>query len=191
MRVLSIEPFPEPFPADIESFPARVKVRRRFTVKDGHFGRPRGFILDGRRARRHTESQDCYSTLVPTMRDTQLLQLALNINWPWFVAASDFDAQNKRLDIEIDFKAGARFACPECKAADCPVHDTAKKTWRHLDFFQHQAFLHARMPRIACEIFQRSQHVVNGRCGLIPLIRRPTRWAKAFYVKDLIDAVQR
>jgi transposase len=30
------------------------------------------------------------------------------------------------------------------------VHDTAMQTWRHLDFFQHQAFLHARTPRIAC-----------------------------------------
>jgi transposase len=84
------------------------------------------------------------------MRDTQLLQLALNINSPWFVAASDFDASRKRLDIEVDFKAGSRFACPDCKAADCPVHDTTRKTWRHLDFFQHQAFLHARTPRITC-----------------------------------------
>jgi transposase len=25
-----------------------------------------------------------------------------------------------------------------------------KKTWRHLDFFQHQAFLHARVARIDC-----------------------------------------
>ena len=24
------------------------------------------------------------------------------------------------------------------------------KEWRHLDFFQHQAFLHARTPRIKC-----------------------------------------
>jgi transposase len=85
------------------------------------------------------------------MRDTQLFQLALGINSPWFVSASDFDGEKKRLDIEIDFKAGGRFPCPECKAADCPVHDTTKKTWRHLDFFQHQAFLHARMPRIACD----------------------------------------
>ena len=84
------------------------------------------------------------------MRDNDLFQLALGINSPWFVATSGFDAAKKRLDIEIDFKSGARFVCPECKAADCPVHDTAMKTWRHLDFFQHQAFLHARMPRIDC-----------------------------------------
>ena len=84
------------------------------------------------------------------MRDTQLFQLALGINSPWFVAASNFDAAKKRLDIEIDFKSGGRFPCPDCKAADCAVHDTTKKTWRHLDFFQHQAFLHARTPRITC-----------------------------------------
>ena len=32
----------------------------------------------------------------------------------------------------------------------CPVHDTAMQEWRHLDFFQHQAFLHARVARISC-----------------------------------------
>jgi hypothetical protein len=30
------------------------------------------------------------------------------------------------------------------------VHDTVDKTWRHLDFFQHRALLHARLPRVRC-----------------------------------------
>jgi transposase len=84
------------------------------------------------------------------MRDNDLFRLALGITSPWFVASSGFDAEKKRLDIALDFKAGSRFACPECKAEDCPVHDTVEKTWRHLDFFQHQAFLTARTPRITC-----------------------------------------
>jgi transposase len=84
------------------------------------------------------------------MRDTYLLQLALGIESPWFVATSDFDLDKKRLDITLNFKEGSRFDCPECKAAGCPVHDTTEKTWRHLDFFQHQAFLTARTPRITC-----------------------------------------
>lgn len=78
------------------------------------------------------------------MRDNDLFQLALGITSPWFVASSEFDAAKRRLDIALDFKSGARFDCPECKAAGCPVHDTVEKTWRHLDFFQHQAFLTAR-----------------------------------------------
>jgi transposase len=84
------------------------------------------------------------------MRDIDLFQLALGLVPPWVVADAKFDADKKRLDIEIDFKTGGRFACPECGKADCPVHDTVKKTWRHLNFFQHEAYLHARVPRIEC-----------------------------------------
>ncbi|HEY5857368.1 MAG TPA: ISL3 family transposase [Aldersonia sp.] len=36
----------------------------------------------------------------------------------------------------------------DCANRDCPIHDTAEKTWRHMDFFQHRAFLHARLPRV-------------------------------------------
>jgi transposase len=84
------------------------------------------------------------------MRDIDLFQLALGLVPPWMVADAKFDADKKRLDIEIDFKTGGRFACPECGKADCPVHDTVKKSWRHLNFFQHEAFLHARVARIEC-----------------------------------------
>ena len=84
------------------------------------------------------------------MRDIDLFQLALGLVPPWMVADANFDAEKKRLDIEIDFKTGGRFPCPDCGKADCPVHDTVKKTWRHLNFFQHQAFLHARVARIDC-----------------------------------------
>lgn len=84
------------------------------------------------------------------MRDTDLLQLALGLMPPWMVKAATFDAEARRLDIEIDFTRGGRFPCPHCTKADCPVHDTQMQTWRHLDFFQHQAFLSARTPRISC-----------------------------------------
>ena len=85
------------------------------------------------------------------MRDTNLLQLALGLTPPWTVTRSDFDPEAHRLDIEIDFAPGSRFACPNCGAADCPAYDTERKTWRHLNFFQHQAYLHARVPRVRCD----------------------------------------
>lgn len=84
------------------------------------------------------------------MRDTDLFQMALGLIPPWLVATSEFSAAAHRLDLHIDFARGGRFACPDCKAPDCPVHDTEEKTWRHLDFFQHQAYLHARVPRVRC-----------------------------------------
>ncbi len=84
------------------------------------------------------------------MRDTTLFQLALGLTPPWHVASVAFDAAKKRLDIHLDFARGGRFPCPACDKVDCGVHDTEIKEWRHLDFFQHQAFLHARTPRIDC-----------------------------------------
>ena len=84
------------------------------------------------------------------MRDTDLFQLALGLVPPWMVKTCAFDAGRRRLDIEIDFARSGRFPCPQCARADCPVHDTAMQQWRDLDFFQHQAFLHARTPRITC-----------------------------------------
>ena len=85
------------------------------------------------------------------MRDTNLLQLALGLTPPWTVTRSDFDPEAQRLDIEIDFAPGSRFACPNCGAADCPAYDTERMTWRHLNFFQHQAYLNARVPRVRCD----------------------------------------
>jgi transposase len=85
------------------------------------------------------------------MRDTTLMQQALGLTPPWTVVRSDFDAATQRLDVEIDFIPGSRFACPNCGAADCPAYDTQRKTWRHLNFFQHQTYLSARVPRVRCE----------------------------------------
>lgn len=82
----------------------------------------------------------------------ELFKLALGLQDPWQVNQTDFDPAAGRLDMYLDFSRGARFACPECKEKDCPVHDTEDKTWRHLDFFQHQAYLHARVPRVRCSV---------------------------------------
>lgn len=85
------------------------------------------------------------------MDEKQLFGLALGITAPWFIDKVSFDPGKKRLDLFLDFQRGAKFLCPECQGGDpCPVHDTNERTWRHLDFFQHQAFLTARVPRIDC-----------------------------------------
>lgn len=85
------------------------------------------------------------------MRDTDLFQLALGLVPPWLVKAVKFDAEKKRLDLEIDFTRGGLFPCSGCGKPDCPTHDTVTKTWRHLDFFQHQAYLTARVARTRCD----------------------------------------
>ena len=64
----------------------------------------------------------------------------------------EFDQALGNLEIGLDFPRGSRFACPleGCGESACPVHDTMEKRWRHLDFFEHQAFLVARVPRVDC-----------------------------------------
>lgn len=84
------------------------------------------------------------------MRDVDLFQLALGLAHPWRVERSDFDPERKRLDLFIDFEAGGTFPCPECGRAGCKAHDTTDKTWRHLNFFEHEAYLHVRTPRVRC-----------------------------------------
>jgi transposase len=80
----------------------------------------------------------------------QLFQQALGLEEPWKVVDVKFDPGRRRLDLRIDFPKGARFRCPECGAAGCKVHDTESHTWRHLNFFEHEAYLTARVPRVIC-----------------------------------------
>lgn len=82
----------------------------------------------------------------------ELFGLALGLAPPWQVTSVEFDGEGKTLQVGLDFRRGSRFACPceGCTESACPVHDTIHKTWRHLDFFEHQAFLTARVPRVDC-----------------------------------------
>ena len=84
------------------------------------------------------------------MRDTDLFQLALGLRPPWQVVSCEFDLGKKRLDIEIDFPSGSVFSCPGCGREGCKAYDTERRTWRHLNFFQYEAYLTARVPRVKC-----------------------------------------
>jgi transposase len=77
---------------------------------------------------------------------------ALGLAPPWQVTSVEFDKLLGTLEVGLDFPRGSRFACPHegCGESACPVHDTMEKRWRHLDFFEHQAFLAARVPRVDC-----------------------------------------
>jgi len=79
----------------------------------------------------------------------ELFAAALGLKSPWYVSNLDFSLENKKLDIEIDFERGSEFPCPVCGKLS-KAYDTKKQSWRHMDFFQHQAHLHARVPRVNC-----------------------------------------
>ena len=77
----------------------------------------------------------------------KLFESALGISDPWLVASVEFDQGAKTLTVLIDFKAGSRFAVAGHEGAH-PVHDTVTKTYRHLNFFEHECHLQVRTPRV-------------------------------------------
>ena len=81
----------------------------------------------------------------------QLFELALNIQDPWFIKDIQFDSENKRLDIHIDFHKGSVFHYKSEKDninGEFKAYDTQEKKWRHLNFFEHECYLQARVPRV-------------------------------------------
>jgi transposase len=83
------------------------------------------------------------------MEAPDLFTAALKLSKPWKVTRTQFDAESEELHLYVDFPRGAHFSCPTCQKL-CPIHDTSEKIWRHLDFFQHKAYLHVRVPRSEC-----------------------------------------
>jgi len=77
--------------------------------------------------------------------------MALGLQEPWYIKAIDFNAEERQLDLHIDFESGSKFPCPLCGKPDCHAHDTIDRTWRHLNFFQFKTYLHCRVPRTKCD----------------------------------------
>ena len=94
-----------------------------------------------------------------------LFTMALGLGEEWSVKSCSFEGTPLELLLKLDFKAGHRFACPECGTCG-PTHDTVVKRWRHLDFFQYRCELEARVPRVDCpEHGVRLINVPWGRAG--------------------------
>ena len=82
--------------------------------------------------------------------ETTLFTAALGLTPPWEVTDIRFDAEARQVDIDVGFPAGSRFACPSCGAGEQPVHDTRRRSWQHLHFFEHRAYIDAVVPRVRC-----------------------------------------
>lgn len=77
----------------------------------------------------------------------ELFKLALGLGKPWIVEKIEFNetSSGKVLGIFIDFEAGHKY---EFEGQRYSAYDHQKRTWRHLNFFQHECYLHANVPRI-------------------------------------------
>lgn len=89
------------------------------------------------------------------MDTTLLFTAALQLPDPWRVSGvelRDGEGGRRELHITIGFEPGSRFSCPhaQCGREACPMHDVRNRVWRHLNFFQYKAFIHAGVPRVSC-----------------------------------------
>ena len=92
-----------------------------------------------------------------------LFTSALGLVPPWEVDKVELDTARRRIDFEVRCSAKA-LACPHCGAADQRIHDRLRRSWRHLDFFQFEAWLHADVPRRASGSGLAScHHLASGR----------------------------
>ena len=78
-----------------------------------------------------------------------LFTTALGLQSPWEVAQVELDTDGRRIDFQVRCTA-KRLACPHCGLHSQGIHDRLSRFWRHLDFFQYEAWLHADVPRVAC-----------------------------------------
>lgn len=81
-----------------------------------------------------------------------LFAAAMGLVDPWYIVKVEFAAGRTtlgsgRLDIYIDFKVGWKFKDPASQE-QCGVHDTVERRWRHANFFQHECYVYAYVPRI-------------------------------------------
>ena len=95
-----------------------------------------------------------------------LFQAALGIQDPWYISDYKFSAEENKLSLQVDFKRGATFPCPDCGVEGAEPYDTKERTWRHLNFFEHRTDITARVPRVKC---------TASDCGKVKTISVP--WA--------------
>ena len=83
-----------------------------------------------------------------SMNERELFGLALGLQGTvWQITEVTLDVPGQRLDIHLDFAPGTKFPRPSDGRLS-PVYDAAPRSWRHLNFFQYECYLHAFLPRV-------------------------------------------
>src|SRR6266568_2950525 len=84
------------------------------------------------------------------MREVDFMAQLLALEEPWKVDQLFLAPKEKHLDVTLEHRPGASFACAECGRAR-PVYDhLPSRGWRHLDHGDFLTWIHARVPRVTC-----------------------------------------
>lgn len=98
------------------------------------------------------------------MDNTDLFTAALQLDYPWKVKKVEFipEKDNPKvmeLHITIAFERGAKFifynedgsiwSDADGNPIETTAHDTADRTWQHLNFFQYKTYIHSKLPKVS------------------------------------------
>jgi hypothetical protein len=104
------------------------------------------------------------------MKSTEIFTMALGLVEPWHVSKVEFQDSSdsvKELHIWLEFTRGYKFTVDSVEAT---AYDTEDKTWRHLNFFEHRCYLHARVPRI--KVGEHSGHLQKSVGKINPRVEK-------------------
>ena len=83
---------------------------------------------------------------------------ALGLQAPWRVERVELSTAKRRIDFDV-ICTKRRMSCPHCGTLDQGIHERVRRSWRHLDFFQFEAWLHADIPRVSCSACGKTSQV--------------------------------
>lgn len=81
------------------------------------------------------------------MKKEELFKIALGLQEPWYIGRVELKEKGmaNELHLYIEHLTGVKF---QYEGVYYPVYDHQERTWRHLNFFEHECYLHARVPRV-------------------------------------------
>ena len=88
-----------------------------------------------------------------------LFTTAFGLQAPWAVQEVELNTAKHRIDFHVCMEE-KRLACPACGTEGQAIHDRVQRSWRHLDFFQFEAWLHAAVPRVKCNACKKTTQVM-------------------------------
>jgi transposase len=84
------------------------------------------------------------------MDQPSIFSSTLGLSTPWRITKVEVSKETARLDIYISCCHSFSMTCPSCgnEARVCRLSD---ESWHHTDFFNKEAFIHAKVPLITCD----------------------------------------
>lgn len=85
------------------------------------------------------------------MSPEELFGTAIGLTAPWHIAKIEYEHNEKSpwisvLHLYLDYDPGHNFR--DITGKICPIYDHVTRKWRHLNFFQHECYIYANIPRI-------------------------------------------